>query len=191
MEQPKNTPVVPERDLAEKVLLQAAVLKKLYAIHQDHKDAFTRQLEPGDKRTIKNAQGLALGSISKSVPNKKAVCEDPAVLMAMAMEQGVEILDGLPTEGDDRYIEIVDFLIKHQREDLLVPEISPADHKEIADGVLEKWQITGELPAGWKIKEASAPRVTVSPGRTKPVKAAIDHLVKKAGTVLELESGEK
>ncbi|MDK8898169.1 hypothetical protein QP999_09500 [Corynebacterium sp. MSK004] len=180
-----------ERDPYEKVLLQAVVLRKLNGIHKEFKDSITRDMEPGDKRTVKNAQGLELGSVSKSAPGMKAVCTDSAVLLAMAEEQGREIVDGLPAPSDPRHEEIIRLLMELGRTDLLESAVVKEDADEIAAKVLEDWQISGQLPTGWEIKEASSPRVAINSKRSNAARAAIDHLVKEAGTVLALEAGEK
>lgn len=188
-----NTPNTPDTISAqdyERVLLQAAVLKQLYARHSELKDQIQAQLTPGDKHAVKNAQGLALGSVSMSSPNKKAVCNDNAVLLGMAEDKGLEIIDALPQPTDPRYQEIVDFLYE-TRPDLLDSSVSREDEKELAEQVLSQWQITGQLPAGWEIVEASKPRFSVTPGRSKEAKAAIAYLTDQAGTILELEAGEK
>lgn len=180
-----------ERDPYEKVLLQAVVLRKLNGIHKEFKDSITRDMEPGDRRTVKNAQGLELGSVSKSAPGMKAVCTDGAVLLAMADEQGREIVDGLPSPSDPRHEEIIRLLMELGRTDLLESAVVKEDADEIAAKVLEDWQISGQLPTGWEIKEASSPRVAINSKRSNAARAAIDHLVKEAGTVLALEAGEK
>lgn len=190
-----NTPTpaleTTERDPYEKVLLQAVVLRKLNGIHKEFKDSITRDMEPGDKRTVKNAQGLELGSVSKSAPGMKAVCTDSAVLLAMAEEQGREIVDGLPAPSDPRHEEIIRLLMGLGLTNLLEPAVVKEDADEIAAKVLEDWQISGHLPTGWEIKEASSPRVAINSKRSNAARAAIDHLVKEAGTVLALEAGEK
>ncbi|MFS0079479.1 hypothetical protein ACL1FX_07595 [Corynebacterium striatum] len=195
MQNHDNTPAAPngnvERDPYEKVLLQAVVLRRLNGIHKEFKDSITGDLNPGDKRTVKNAQGLELGSVSISAPGKKAVCTDNAVLLAMAEEQGREIVDGLPSPSDPRHEEIVGLLMELGRTDLLESAVVKEDADAIAAKVLEDWQISGQLPTGWEIKEASSPRVAINSKRSNAARAAIDHLVKEAGTVLALEAGEK
>lgn len=195
MHEHDNTPVsaheTTERDPYEKVLLQAVVLRKLNGIHKEFKDSITREMEPGDKRTVKNAQGLELGSVSKSAPGMKAVCTDSAVLLAMAEDQGREIVDGLPAPSDPRHEEIIRLLMELGRTDLLESAVVKEDADAIAAQVLEDWQISGQLPTGWEIKEASSPRVAINSKRSNAARAAIDHLVKEAGTVLALEAGEK
>mgnify|MGYP007026314863 CR=1 FL=1 len=195
MHEHDNTPMsaheTTERDPYEKALLQAVVLKRLNGIHKEFKDSITRDMEPGDKRTVKNAQGLELGSVSKSAPGMKAVCTDSAVLLAMAEEQGREIVDGLPAPSDPRHEEIISLLMELGRTDLLESAVVKEDADTIAAKVLEDWQISGQLPTGWEIKEASSPRVAINSKRSNAARAAIDHLVKEAGTVLALEAGEK
>ena len=189
-----NTPApaleTTERDPYEKVLLQAVVLRKLNGIHKEFKDSITRDMEPGDKRTVKNAQGLELGSVSKSAPGMKAVCTDSAVLLAMAEEQGREIVDGLPAPSDPRHGEIISLLMELGRTDLLESAVVKEDADAIAERVLEDWQITGDLPAGWEIREASTSRMSIIPKRTKAARAAIDRLVQSTGAILEITDGK-
>ena len=61
-------------DLAQRVVLQSAVLGKLYEMHKEEKRELEKQLAPGDKRTVTNNQGVNLGTASMSQPSKKAVC---------------------------------------------------------------------------------------------------------------------
>lgn len=182
--------VSPSRDPYERLLLQSAVLKQLNVIHGEFKNELAAELRPGDKHPVKNAQGLALGSVSMSAPGKKAVCTDKHVLLAEADERGMEIVDGLPDTTDPRHQEIIDLLFD-LRPDLLESHVVKDDAEKLAAEVLQNWQITGELPTGWEIKEASEPRLTVSPGRSTAAKAAIAFLVEKAGSVLEITDGKE
>ena len=170
-------------DLAQRVILQAAILGKLYEVHKAEKKQLEKELQPGDKRTVTNEQGVKLGTASMSQPNKKAVCSDRATLLAMADEDGAEIIDALPPEGDPRHQEIIDLLFEI-RPDLLDSGVSKADEKHLADKVLEKWQITGELPAGWEITDASTARMTIRKGSDKVAKASIEHMITAASDSL-------
>ncbi|APT87418.1 hypothetical protein [Corynebacterium flavescens] len=188
-----NTPApapASERDPFEKVILQSAVLKKLNGIHKTFKEELAKQLTPGDKKTVKNAQGLEIGSFSVTAPGKKAVCTDPAVLLGMAEDAGAEIIDLLPHPSTEKAHELVTYLAEN-RPDLLDFSISNEDEAEISGKVLEHWQVTGELPAGWEIKESSSPSIRVTPGRSKVAKAAIEALVQSAGEVLEITDGKE
>lgn len=177
-------------DLAQRVVLQSAVLGKLYAIHKEERRELEKQLAPGDKRTVKNNQGVKLGSASMSQPNKKAVCTDHSVLMAMAEDHGLEVIDALPEPSDPRYQEIVDLLFG-VRNDLLESSISREDKEHLADHVLKEWQITGHLPAGWEIKDSSAPRMTINKDGNDVAKAAIEHMITRASNSLnEITEGK-
>lgn len=180
-----------ERDPYEKLLLQSVVLRRLNGIHKEFKDSIVKELQPGDSRKVKNAQGLELGTVSMSSPNVKAVCTDNAILLAMANEQGSEIVDGLPAPRDERHQQIIDLLFEIGRTDLLESSVVKEDADAIAAKVLEEWQISGQLPTGWEIKEASSPRVTINSKRSNAARAAIDHLVKEAGAVLEITDGKE
>ena len=123
------------------------MLRRLNGIHKEFKDSICGEMEPGDKRTVKKAQGLELGSESKSAPGMKAVCTDSAVILAMVEEQGREIVDGLPVPSDPRHEEIVRLLMEIGRRDLLESAVVKEDADAIAAKVLEGWQLTGDLPA--------------------------------------------
>lgn len=169
----------------QRLIIEAAVLKRLYAAHAEFKEQVAANFTPGDKRAVKNPQGLALGSVSMSAPNKKATCEDRNILLAMADEQGREIIDGLPTPDSDKGQALIAYLAEHAPE-FLDSTVTPDDYKAMSEEVLEQWQITGTLPAGWGISDASAPRFSVTPGRSKPAQAAITHLVREVETVLDM-----
>lgn len=173
------------------VMLEACVLDQLYAAHKKRKEALSHTFEPGEKHEVTNDQGLRMGSISKSQPNKKAVCVDPAILAGRATEKGMELIDHLPAEGTPEHVEAIDVLTKHASHLLPAPTVSKEDHAELAEEALEKWQITGKAPAGWEIRDASTPKFTVNKPRDKQGKAAIAHLVGQVHTILEIEQGEK
>lgn len=174
----------------ERLILQSAALKKLNAIHKEFREDMTKALTPGDKRAVKNAQGLELGSVTLTAPSKKAVCDDNAALLAMADEKGMEIVDSLPPAGDPRAQEIVNLLFEMGRTDLLDSFVPKEDADALAAEVLENWQITGELPLGWEIKDASQPSVRITPGRSKAAKAAIKIMLDGAGDALALNPGK-
>ena len=170
-------------NLAQRVVLQSAVLGKLYEMHKEEKRELEKQLAPGDKRTVTNNQGVKLGTASMSQPSKKAVCTDHSVLLAMADDHGLEIIDSLPAPTDPRYQEIIDLLFE-VRPDLLDSSISRDDEKHLADHVLKEWQIKGDLAPGWEIKDSSAPRMTIRKGTDKVAKAAIEHMSSSASNSL-------
>jgi len=171
-------------DLAQRVILQAAILGKLYEVHKAEKKQLEKELQPGDKRTVTNEQGVKLGTASMSQPNKKAVCSDRATLLAMADEDGAEIIDALPPESDPRHQEIIDLLFEI-RPDLLDSSISRDDEKHLANHVLKEWQIKGDLAPGWEIKDSSAPRMTIRKGTDEVAKAAIEHMITSASNSLD------
>ena len=178
-------------DLAQRVVLQSAVLGKLYEMHKEEKRELEKQLAPGDKRTVTNNQGVKLGTASMSQPSKKAVCTDHSVLLAMADDHGLEIIDALPTLEDPRYQEIVDLLFE-VRPDLLDSSISRDDEKHLANHVLKEWQIKGDLAPGWEIKDSSAPRMSIRKGTDEVAKAAIEHMITSASNSLaEITDGKE
>lgn len=175
-------------DAWQRVLLQSVVLKRLNAIHREYKNAVVADLEPGDKRAIKNEQGVTYGSISVTAPGKKAVCADPAVLLAQADERGEEIIDALPAPGTEKAQAAIDFLFEHAPH-LLDSGVAPEVEKQISGDVLEAWQIDGEVPAGWEIRDASKPTTRITAGRSTAAKEIIDRMLTSAADVLELEEG--
>lgn len=172
----------------QRYLLQKVVLDELFKIHKDYGRQIEKSFEPGDKRSIKNAQGVALGSLSKSMPSKKAVCADASILAAMAEEKGMELIDTLPSDPN-RLQDAVNYLFEHAPE-LLDIHVSKEDEKELAAAVLEQWQITGELPTGWDVVDASAPSFRVSKGRSDAAKAATEHLLGQTTELLQLDRGQ-
>lgn len=172
----------------EKLVLQAAVLKVLNAKHKAFKAEVTKAFEAGDKKAVKNAQGVELGSVSMTAPNMRAVCTDDAILMAMADEHGMEIIDGLPADPEALQ-KCVNLIFEHAP-DLLSQSISTDDRKEIEQEVLEQWQVTGKLPVGWEIKQASEPSLRVTPARNALAKRAIEYQVQQHTALLELEAGD-
>lgn len=171
-------------DLAQRVILQAAILGKLYEVHKAEKKQLEKELHPGDKRTVTNEQGVKLGTASMSQPNKKAVCTDHSVLLAMADDHGLEIIDALPAPDDPRHQEIIDLLFEI-RPDLLDSSISRDDEKHLANHVLKEWQIKGDPAPGWEIKDSSAPRMTIRKGTDEVAKAAIEHMITSASNSLD------
>lgn len=178
-------------NLAQRVVLQSAVLGKLYEMHKEEKRELEKRLAPGDKRTVTNNQGVKLGTASMSQPNKKAVCTDHSVLLAMADDHGLEIIDALPAPDDPRYQEIINLLFEI-RPDLLDSSISREDEKHLADHVLKEWQIKGDLAPGWEIKDSSAPRMTIRKGTDEVAKSAIEHMITSASKSLaEITDGKE
>lgn len=171
-----------------RLMLEAHVLDVMYARHKALKDEVAAEFQPGDKSEIKNPQGLKLGSVSMSSPNKKAVCTDEAVLLAQAQDAGMELVDHLPHPDSAEYQQAIDVLLEHAPELLPDPTISREDTAELSKQVLEEWQITGRIPEGWEIKDSSEPRFTVRKGTSKQTKAAVAHLAGKIDGLLELDA---
>lgn len=178
-------------DLAQRVVLQSAVLGKLYEKHKEEKRELEKQLAPGDKRTVTNDQGVKLGTASMSQPNKKAVCTDPAVLLGMAEDYGLEITDSLPDKEDPRSQKIIDLLFEDHKE-LFDSDISKEDKKFLSGKILEEWQITGRLPVGWEIRDASTSRMSINKATDNVAKAAIEHMITRASNSLaEITDGKE
>lgn len=172
-----------------RLITEAAVLDTLYKRHKEFKDSLAESFEPGDKRTIKNRQGLELGSASKTAPAPKAVPDDMNVILAQADAEGRELIDELPAPGTPEYDEVMDLVFKHAPH-LLRTSIGKDDSDAMAKDALEHWQITGEVKPGWKITEGSRATFRLNKGRSKAAKAAVAHLVTKIDGLLELPSGE-
>lgn len=170
-------------DLAQRVILQASILGKLYEVHKAEKKQLEKELQPGDKRTVTNEQGVKLGTASMSQPNKKAVCTDPAVLLAMAEDYGLEITDSLPSNEDPRAQEIIDLLFDDHKE-LFDSDISKEDKNFLSEKILTEWQITGRLPAGWEIHDASTSRMSIRKEGSKVAKASIERMITAASDSL-------
>lgn len=175
--------VLRSRGSLTRLVVEAAVMKQMQDAHKAFKSDVAKTLSPGESMKVKNDQGLDIGSVSMSAPNMKAVCGDKSILLADADQRGMELIDALPSPGSDKYQRAVDYLFENAPE-LLETHISSDDENQLAQEVLENWQITGELPTGWKIVQASAPSIRVTPGRTAPAKAAINHLVGKMNEIL-------
>ena len=169
------------------VMREACVLDQLYSLHKDRKDALARLFRPGEKHDVTNAQGLRMGSMSLSQPNKKAVCTDESILVGTAEAKGMELIDHLPAEGTPEYVEAIEVLREHAEHLLPPPTISRDDAAELASEALEQWQITGRAPLGWEITDASKPRFTVSKPRDAAGRAAMRHLIGQVHNILEIE----
>lgn len=164
------------QDTLRQLLMQDYALGQLYAIHKELKADVAAKFESGEKTEIVNDQGVKLGSVSMSQPNKKAVPDDDSVLLGYATAHGYELEDTLPAPGTKEYNAIIDLVYSAGREDeLLGVGVSKDSADAAAKRVLEDWQITGELEPGWTIKDASQPKFTLTKGRTAQAKAALEH----------------
>lgn len=172
-----------------RLITEAALLDELYKRHKEFKEELAGGFEPGDKRTIKNRQGLELGSASKTAPAPKAVPDDMSVILTQADAEGRELIDELPAPGTPEYDEVMDLVFNHAPH-LLRTSIGKDDADAMAKDALEHWQITGEVKPGWKITEGSRATFRLNKGRSKAAKAAVAHLVTKIDGLLELPSGE-
>ena len=165
-----------KNERAARLIKQKFVLDTLYAVHEDETAALAAEYESGDKAEIKNDNGVKIGTVSMSTPNKKAVPDDDSVLLGYAVEHGYEVEDMLPANGTPEAAELVKLAEAAGREDLLVPSVTAEVEKAICQEVLKNWEFTGgkELPLGWEIKDASNPRFTVAKGRSAQAKAAFE-----------------
>lgn len=165
-----------KNEQAARLIKQKYVLDMLYGIHKDEVNALANQYEAGDKADIKNENGVKIGTVSMSNPNKKAVPDDASVLLGYATGHGYEVEDMLPADGTPEAHEIIDLVYTAGREDLLTASVTAQVEKEICQEVLKNWEFTGgkELPLGWEIKDASNPRFTVTKGRSAQAKAAFE-----------------
>lgn len=187
-----------KNERAARLIKQKFVLDMLYAVHKDETAALAAEYEAGDKAEIKNDNGVKIGTVSMSNPNKKAVPDDDSVLLGYAAEHGYEVVSALPANGTLEADKIVKLVEEAGREDLLIPTISEADEKAIREQVLKDWEFTGgkDLPLGWEIKDASTPRFTVAKGRGAKAKAAFEAEMKPIKDALaqsafrEIEEGK-
>lgn len=165
-----------KNEQAARLIKQKYVLDMLYGIHKDEVSALANQYEAGDKADIKNENGVKIGTVSMSNPNKKAVEDDASILLGYATDHGYEIEDMLPENGTEAANEIIGLIYAAGREDLLTPAVTPEDAESIRAKVLEDWEFSGgkDLPLGWSIKDASTPRFTVAKGRSAQAKAAFE-----------------
>lgn len=165
-----------KNERAARLIRQKFVLDMLYAIHKDETAALAKGYEAGDKAEIKNDNGVKIGTVSMSSPNKKAVPDDDSVLLGYATGHGYEVEDMLPADGTPEAHEIIGLVYAAGREDLLTPSVTAEVEKEICQEVLENWEFTGgkELPLGWKIKDASTPKFSVRKGASAQAKAAFE-----------------
>lgn len=178
-----------ELSIEYRLALQKHVLDRLFAEHKELLEDYKQQFKPGDKKTAQNPQGVQLASFSMSAPKKVAVCTDSSVLAAMAEEENMELVDVLPRDAD-RLQELLNHVYE-TRPDLLDISISKEDEKELSEKVFKTWLVTGELPAGWEIKEASSPSFRVTKARNDQAKAVIDHLFGQAADILEINPGKE
>ena len=91
-----------KNERAARLIRQKFVLDMLYAIHKDETAALAAEYEAGDKAEIKNGNGVKIGTVSMSNPNKKAVPDDDSVLLGYAVEHGHEVEDMLPADIQER-----------------------------------------------------------------------------------------
>ena len=170
-----------------RLAVEAHVLDVLYGRHQELKERVAGEFTPGERHEVKNAQGLKLGSVGMSSPNKKAVPTDEHVILAQAQDKGMDLIDDLPRSGTEAYQQAVDVLYEHAPH-LLTTTVAADDVKILAAEVLAQWQITGEVPAGWKITDASAPKFSLTKARTAQAKAAVAHLATQIEHTLSIEA---
>lgn len=165
-----------KNEQAARLIKQKYVLDMLYGIHKDEVNALANQYEAGDKADIKNENGVKIGTVSMSNPNKKAVEDDASILLGYATDHGYEIEDMLPENGTEAANEIIGLIYAAGREDLLTPAVTPEDTEAIRAKVLEDWAFSGgkDLPLGWTIKDASTPKLSVRKGASAQAKAAFE-----------------
>lgn len=159
------------------VLIENAVLKRLNCLAKERRELTAKAFEPGMRREVVNGQGVKMGTVGMSRPNQRVVPDDPSVFLGAAIEDNLEVIEALPDNDTPEAVEIIDIITKAGREDLLVLTVSREDRELMIAERTEQWGIDGKVPTGWHVEEASTPRFTVTPGRTKPAKAALDHVL--------------
>lgn len=139
----------------ERTLLQQAVVKELKKIADDAKADIHSVLADGEKQVVKNERGAELGSIYRTSPKPTARITDLAAVAAQADEAGEELEYKLPPPGTAEYQQVVDLVLVHN-EDLLILDLTPEAVKNLSEKVLAEWKITGKVPVGWEIAEGKS-----------------------------------
>lgn len=170
-----------------RLLKQRYILDKLYAIHEEEKQATAREFEPGDSTKIKNEHGIEIGSVGMTAPSMKAVPDDDSILLAYANDHGHEVEEFLPEDGTEEYNAVIALVVEAGRMDLLRLGVDPAVRKEVCDEVLTKWENSAgkDLPTGWSIKPASNPSFRLAKGRSAKAKAAFEAEMQPLADALE------
>ena len=176
------------REHLEQVSMEVAVAKALYAYAKDRQSEIDTLLENGESRKVLNPRGAHVSTISKSNPQPRFVIEDMAAVLPAAMDAGAEIIDCLPTDGTEAAQEAVEVLREHAPH-LLRPVLPEVEEERLRDDVRARWEVTGELPAGWTIQEARPGTTSVRVSKTG--KEIVAHLLEGTKDVLELTEGEK
>ena len=162
-----------------RLIVERLILDQLTTLNKDFRAQVENTLEPGDSRKIRTTKGVEVGTIGRSSITYKAVPEDMAVVLADAADRGIELIDTLPTEDDPRYQTIIAILLE-QAPELLDTSIPPESRGELADEVLEEWEITDHVREGWKIVE-TAPRFSVKPKRNARALMALEAEMNTSG----------
>lgn len=166
-----------------RLIVERLILDQLTTLNKDFRAQVEKTLEPGDSRKIRTTKGVEVGTIGRSSVTYKAVPEDMAVVLADAADRGIELIDTLPPEDDPRYQTIIAILFEHAPE-LLDTSIPPESREELADEVLEEWEITDHVREGWKIVK-TAPRFSVRPKRSQRALLALEAEMNTSGVFAE------
>lgn len=166
-----------------RLIVERLILDQLTTLNKDFRAQVEQTLEPGDSRKIRTTKGVEVGTIGRSSVTYKAIPEDMAVVLADAADRGIELIDALPPEDDPRYQKIIAILFEHAPE-LLDTTIPPESREELADEVLEEWEITDHVRDGWKIVK-TAPRFSVRPKRSQRALMALEAEMNHSGLFAE------
>lgn len=177
------------REHLEKVSMEVAVSKALYAVAKDHQNEVDALLENGQSIKVLNSRGVHIATVGKSNPQPKFVVADMAVVLPGAVDAGCEVVDLLPDdESSEAYAAAVEVLAEHAPH-LLRPVLPEHEEERLRDDVRTRWEVTGELPAGWEIQEARSGSTSVRV--SKVGKEMVAHLLEGTKSVLEITEGGK
>ena len=150
------------RENLEVAMLQDAVVKELTKIAKDSKNDIHSVLADGEKQLVRNERGVELGSIYRTSPKPTARIVDLAAVAAQADDAGEELEYRLPAPGTAEYQQVVDLVLVHN-EDLLVLDLTPEAVKNLSEKVLAEWKVTGKVPVGWEISEGKSGYTAIRP----------------------------
>lgn len=150
------------RENLEVAMLQDSVVKELAKIAKDSKNDIHSVLADGEKQVVRNERGVELGSIYRTSSKPTARIVDLAVVAAQADDAGEELEYRLPAPGTAEYQQVVDLVLVHN-EDLLVLDLTPEAVKNLSEKVLAEWKVTGKVPVGWEISEGKSGYTAIRP----------------------------
>ncbi|APT85337.1 hypothetical protein [Corynebacterium aquilae] len=167
-----------DKQLKERLVMQAAVLKAAKEIHDQEKKLLLEELEEGERVIAKNSEGVKLGTLSKTAPEPKAVVEDMAAVCATLTPDDFDY--SIPSRNMVQALAVIG---EHAPELL---DFEPKAHilAEQERAALAAHKAGEELPAGWGIHK-KAGYLTIRP--TEDAKLAGRGVLEAAHLAKELE----